>query len=134
MGQASQTLDEFLNESQEPREYKRALAVKMRLEKKARSEIGQLLNVGVDYVTKWTGIYRRRGVIGLKLGHKGSQGYLGGDERVAVINWLKEQGNWDLGALISYVEDEYQVRYKSNQSYYELMQAAGLSWKKKSGD
>ncbi len=132
MNQASQTLDEFLNGSQEPREFKRGLAVKMRAEKKSRTEIAQLLNVGVDYVTKWTGIYRRSGVRGLKLAHKGSQGYLGSDERAGVINWLKEQESWDLGALISYVEDEYQVRYKSKQSYYELMQEAGLSWKKKS--
>ena len=32
--------------------------------------------------------------------------------------------------LRDYLENEYQVVYKSKQSYYELLKDGGLSWKK----
>ena len=34
----------------------------------------------------------------------------------------------DLGSL--YIEDKYDVRFKSNQSYYTLLDEAKISWKK----
>jgi transposase len=66
----------------------------------------------------------------LKLGYKGSVGYLGPEARNEIIAWLREQNKWDMPALQAYVKDEYDVVYKSKQSYYDLFKAAGISWKK----
>jgi putative transposase len=35
-----------------------------------------------------------------------------------------------LPELQAHLEDEYQVVFKSKQSYYDLLTEAGLSWKK----
>jgi transposase len=66
----------------------------------------------------------------LKLGYTGSVGYLSPEARNEIIDWLREQNKWDLPALQAYVKYQYDVVYKSEQSYYDLFQAAGISWKK----
>jgi putative transposase len=37
---------------------------------------------------------------------------------------------WELGELEYKLAFEYDVTYESKQSYYELFNAAGISWKK----
>ncbi|MEL7475683.1 MAG: helix-turn-helix domain-containing protein [Cyanobacteria bacterium J06555_12] len=69
------TLEEFINSNPEPRELKRALAVKMRLEGMKHRQIQPILGVSSNYISRWEQRYREQGVQGLKLAHKGSQGY-----------------------------------------------------------
>lgn len=120
----------FINNSEDPREIKRGMAVKMRLEKEPRKKVAKLLNVGVDYVSKWTRIYKRKGVKGLRLKYKGSESYLKPSEREKVVEWLRDQDKWDVASLVKHIKEEYDVIYQSKQSYYDLMKEAGLSWKK----
>jgi len=49
-----------------------------------------------------------------------------------VIEWLKQKDIWTLGELEYQLASEYDVTYASKQSYYDLFEAAGISWKKTS--
>ncbi len=50
--------------------------------------------------------------------------------RLEVIEWLQKKNYWNLAELKQYVLDKYNVRFASEQSYYDLFKAAGISWKK----
>ena len=83
-------LDEFIASNPEPRELKRALAVKMRLEQMKHRQIQPVVGVSSNYISRWEQRYREQGVEGLKLAHKGSQGYLSDEQRQAVIAWIAQ--------------------------------------------
>ena len=124
----------FMEQTSDPREQKRAIAVRMRLKNYSRKQVAELFNVGPDYVTKWTSIFKQEGVAGLKMGYQGSSGYLSKDERAAVIEWLNQREQWSLDNLIQHLKTGCQVVYQSRQSYYEILKQAKLSWKKVHAD
>ena len=70
------TLNEFIKSNPDPRELKRALAVKMFLENYKHREIQTILGISSGFISKWTKIYEKSGIDGLKLGYLGSNGYL----------------------------------------------------------
>ncbi len=47
-------------------------------------------------------------------------------EKQAILEWLKQKDYWDLQELYSYILVNYQVSFKSKQSYYNLFKAAGI--------
>ena len=57
-------------------------------------------------------------------------GYLKPDERAAIMDWLQKNNYWNLGELKAYIEERYEIVFSSQQSYYEIFDSAGLSWKK----
>ena len=57
-------------------------------------------------------------------------GYLKPDERAAIMDWLQKNNYWNLGELKAYIEERYEIVFSSQQSYYEIFEWAGLSWKK----
>jgi putative transposase len=57
-------------------------------------------------------------------------GYLKPDELAAIIDWLQKKNYWNLGELKAYIEERYEIVFSSQQSYYEIFESAGLSWKK----
>ena len=124
------TLDEFISNNPDPRELKRALAVKMRLSGYTHRKIQEILNVVSSFISKWERRYKEQGVEGLRLGYTGRISYLSSRERQQTIEWLKQKGEWNLEELIEYLFAEYQIVYSSLQSYYELFAAAGISWHK----
>ena len=124
------SLDEIINESRDPREVKRALCVKMRLNKMATSQICELLNTSAQYVSKWNGKYEGAGAEGLLLGYLGSKSYLSQEARAKVLEWIKGQAIISLEAVRDYVAAEHGVVYQSKQSYYDLLDAAGMSYHK----
>jgi putative transposase len=75
-------------------------------------------------------IYHLLGLSGLKLAYKGSVGYLKSEERAAIIDWLQKKNYGNLGELKAYIESRYEIVFSSQQSYYEIFDAAGSSWKK----
>ena len=79
------TLDDIIN-SGDPREIKRALAVKMFEHGADRQYISMILTVSESYVSKWNSIYRKSGAEGLLLGYIGSEGYLDEFDRYDIIN------------------------------------------------
>ena len=123
-------LNTFIQTASDPRELKRALAVRMAMQSYPYREIRAVLQVSIGFITKWKQRYEAQGAEGLQLAYRGSQGYLSPHERQAVIEWLQEKNCWQLGELQHYVESRYDVVFESKQSYYTLFAAAGISWKK----
>ena len=123
-------LTEFIQSNPDPRELKRAITVQMRLKGYKQREIQESLSVSSGFVSKWTQIFTMQGVSALKLAYKGSVGYLTPDERAATIDWLQKNNYWNLGELKAYIESQYEIVFSSQQSYYDIFERAGLSWKK----
>jgi transposase len=125
-----QSLETIINESQDAREVKRALSVKMGMLGITPAMISQILNVSLQYVSKWKIIYEAEGAEGLGLGYQGSQGYLTDQEREAVIAWINGHETLSVEALRDHLDAEYEVVYQSKQSYYALLEAGEMSYHK----
>ena len=123
-------LETFLAEKRDAREYRRALAVKMALKGYAYDAICDILSVTPGFVSQSKKAYEEHGVAGLLLKYKGSQSFLCPEARQAVIQWLQEQQEWGVEQLKSHIEDTYGVVFQSRQSYYDLLAAAKITWKK----
>jgi putative transposase len=78
----------------------------------------------------WKPRFLTSGLEGIKLGYQGGKSYLTAEQRDEIINWLSQKTYWDFDELVNYLAAEYEVIYQSRQSYYELLAAAGISWKK----
>lgn len=124
------TLSEFIASTTDARELKRALAVQMRQQGHPYQQIESLLLVSQSFIGKWQQLYRQQGINALKLGYWGTQGYLNDADKQAVMEWLRQRQTCQLEELIAHVELTYGVVFKSQQSYYDLLHQAGLSWKK----
>ena len=123
-------LDEFIKGNPDSRELKKALAVKMTLEKKPPKEIQNLLNTSRSSVSRWMLAYREKGIEGIRLKYQGLKSQLTEKQRAETIAWLKEKNYYRLEELVNYIDIEYGVQYKSKQSYYSIFKEAGISWKK----
>jgi putative transposase len=124
------TLNEFIKSNPDPRELKRAVAVKMFLENYKHREIQTVLGISSGFISKWTKIHEKSGIDGLKLGYLGSTGYLEASQRQEIIRWLTEKDYWNLAEVQGHIQDNYDVVFESKQSYYSLFEQAGISWKK----
>ncbi|NJL59247.1 MAG: winged helix-turn-helix domain-containing protein [Desulfobacteraceae bacterium] len=51
-------------------------------------------------------------------------------QKDAIIKYLEKQVHPGVEELRDHIEGEYGVVYKSEQSYYDLLKAAGKSWHK----
>jgi len=109
-------------------EVKRALAVKMILFDFKTEDICALLNVSASFVSKWKIRFENEGTEALKLNYKGGKGFLTDDQRDEIILYLRMQPHYSVEELRDYIEYHYGVVYQSKQSYYDLLQAGGLSW------
>ena len=122
------TLEELIASNPDPRELKRALAVKMRIQGHKHREIQPVLGVHSSYISRWESCYREQGVAGLRLKYRGSLGYLSSRQRRAVVEWIKQKTQRTLWEVIDHIESRYDLVYRSMQSYYELLKSAGMSW------
>jgi len=123
-------LDAFLQENRDSREYKRALAVKLALKGYMYAFICDLLDVTPSFVSEWKKAYLQHGTDGLLLKYTGAKRLLSREERQSVISWIQAQTESTVEQLKTYIEDTYHVVFQSRQSYYELLAAAKMSWKK----
>ena len=123
-------LNKFIKSRRDSRELKRAIAVKLALEKYPYLEIQSILNVSPSLITKCKKAFFSEGLKGLSLKYQGAKPLLNNSERQEIIEWLKQKYCWDFPALSSYVFENYKIRFKSQQSYYNLFKEAGISWKK----
>lgn len=122
------SLDEIINGSKDVREVKRALSVKMVEQGLPPAKVSALLNVSLPFVSKWKGIYEAEGAVGLLLGYQGGTSYLSDVQRAAVVDWIKGYDTLSVEALRDYLEATYGVAYQSKQSYYDLLEAGGMSY------
>ena len=121
-------IDEIINEARDAREVKRAVSVKMGQQGFSPAQICQILNVSLQYVSKWKGRYEAGGGAALRVKYRGSEGYLREAERDELQQWIGEQETVSVEAVRDYVEERYGVVYHSKQSYYELLEAGGMSY------
>jgi transposase len=127
-------LDEIINEAQDAREVKRAVSVKMSVQGFSSVQICQVLNVSLQYVSKWKGLYEAEGGAALRLGYRGSGGYLADGQRQAILRWIGARETVSVEALRDYIEEQYGVVYRSKPSYYELLEAGGMSYHRSEKD
>ena len=121
-------IDEIINEATDAREVKRAVSVKMGHQGCSPAQICQVLNVSLQYVSKWKGQYEAEGAAALRMKYRGSEGYLRVEEREEILHWIGAQERVSVEAVRDYVEERYGVVYHSKQSYYELLEAGGMSY------
>jgi putative transposase len=123
-------LEEFIQSNRDPRELKRALAVQMSERGHSYREIRDVLQVSLGFITTCTQRYQAEGVEGLRLKYWGTQGYLNARQKQELFAWLVQEDAWTIEEVIAHIEDIYNVVYRSQQSYYAMLQQAGFSWKK----
>lgn len=123
-------LDAFIDSNPDPRELKRAIAVRMTLRGYPHREIMKILQVSSGFVSKWKQAFIINGIEGIKLGYQGSKGYLSSQEKAIVMSWLKEKNSWNLNELEYYIAEQFKVTFSAKSSYYDLFHEAGISWKK----
>src|SRR5260221_10023826 len=124
------SLDEIINGAEDVREVKRALSVKMVESGMSPVTVSELLNVSLQYISKWKVKYEAEGASGLGLGYQGRDGYLTEAQREAVVAWIGGQETLSVEAVRDHVEATYGVVYQSKQSYYDLLSAGGMSYHK----
>ena len=129
-GNVIQSLRDFIKSNPDPRELKRALAVKLALEGWAYRAIQQSLGVSYGFISKWKTCFQARGISGIRLAYKGRESFLTKEQKEAVIAWIISQEHWDVSELEVYLIEQYDVVFQSPQSYYEFLNKARISWQK----
>jgi putative transposase len=124
------SLDEIIKESQDVREVKRALSVKLVEQGMSAQKVSELLNVSLQYVSKWKVKYETEGAAGLALGYPGSERYLNETQRDRIVAWIQSHETLNVEAVRDHLEAEYGIVYQSKQSYYDLLDAGGMSYHK----
>ena len=120
----------LIKSNPDPRELKRALAIKMSIERQSDEIIAQILGVSKSFIRDWKKAFKAKGIEGIKLGYQGAKGKLTIEQRIEIIEWLKSKKYWHLDELMNHLEDKYDVVYKSKQSYYDLFEQGRVSWKR----
>jgi transposase len=128
--EALQELEDFIGSKPDPRELKRALAIRMLIEGISRETIQSLLGVSSPFISKWKVNYALQGIEGLKLKYQGSIGQIKPEEKKEIIEWLQSKSHWSVLELENHIEERYKIKFKSKESYYELLKKARISWKK----
>lgn len=123
-------LQDFIALRPDAREVRKALAVKLVYQGYLYDEIQAILEVSRGSITGWKQAYEQEGIEGLRLKYKGRKSHLLGEQREEVLSWLQTKDIWELSELEYKLAFEYDVVYESRQSYYDLFEEAGISWKK----
>ena len=123
-------LQEFIALRPDAREVRKALAVKLVYQGYLYEEIQTILDVSLGSIAGWKKAYELQGIDGLRLNHQGRKSYLSSEQKDEVLSWLQTKNCWELGELEYKLAFEHDVVYESKQSYYDLFDAAGISWKK----
>ena len=121
-------LAQLIEETTDVRELKRALSVKLREEGMATEAIGKVLQVTPRAVRTWRKRYEREGVEGLQVRYRGSESYLRVEQRQEIEDWLGAQETITVEEVRDELEARYGIVYQSKQSYYDLLDASGLSY------
>lgn len=123
-------LQDFIAVCRDARQARKALAVKLVYQDYLYEEIQTILDVSLGSITGWKQAYEQDGIDGLRLNYKGRKSYLSAEQREEVLSWLSKKDCWELGELEYKLAFDYDVVYESKQSYYDLFDAADISWKK----
>lgn len=124
-------LTEFINSTNNLREWKRGQAVRLNLQGWSYEEISRILEMSYRSVARAKKEYKQQGVLGLKLKYKGSQSYLTEVQKNEVKKWVFEKAERrNISELQRYIMETYDVVFKSPQSYYAILNDSQLTWQK----
>lgn len=121
-------LAQLIEETTDVRELKRAVSVKLGEAGMATKAIGAVLQVTPRAVRKWRRRYEREGVDGLEVRNRGSESYLSVGQRQEFEDWLGARETITLEEVRDKLEARYGIVYQSKQSYYDFLDASGLSY------
>jgi putative transposase len=121
-------LAQLIEETTEVRELKRAVSGKLGERGMTTEAVGEVLQVTPRAVRKWRRRYEREGVEGLHVRNRGSESYLSVAQRQEIEDWLGAQETITLEEGRDEIEARYGIVYQSKQSYYDLLDASGLSY------
>jgi putative transposase len=121
-------LTKLIEETTDVRELKRAVSVKLREGGMLTAAVGEVLQVPARTVRAWYQQYEREGVEGLRVKYRGSESYLSVEQRHEMEDWLGAQETITVEEVRDEIEARYGIIYQSKQSYYDLMDASGLSY------
>src|SRR5215471_4746375 len=127
-GPSMDGLTKLIEETRDVRELKRALSVKLGEEGMTTEAIGAVLQVTQRAVREWRKRYEREGVEGLHVRYRGSESYLSVEQRQEMEDWLGAHETITVAEVRDELEVRYGIVYHSKQSYYELLDASGLSY------
>ncbi|MEQ8540122.1 MAG: helix-turn-helix domain-containing protein [Coleofasciculus sp. D1-CHI-01] len=122
-------LNNFIFKTKDVRECKRAEAVKLELLGISHQEIANKLGVSMSFIAKHKKHYNEKGVDGLKLKYKGAKGYLTSTQKAEIVDWIKCTQSRNLSALKRYLKDNYNVVFKSKESYYRILRESQVCWR-----
>lgn len=125
-----QELQDFISNTRDVREWKRAEAVKLRLRGFSYREIEERLEVSTSFIAQTQRKFLIYGIRGLKLGYRGSKGYLTSEQKIEIMSWLNQPKNRNLSELERHLIETYDVLFKSPQSYYQILNEGHLTWQK----
>lgn len=121
-------LAQLIEETAAVRELKRAVSVKLSERGMATEAVSEVLQVTPRAVRKWRRRYEREGVAGRQVRNRGSESYLSGEQRQEIEDWLGAQETLTLDEVRAEIEARYGIVYQAKQSYYDLLDASGLSY------
>lgn len=123
-------LQKFILHTKDIREWKRGQAVKLRFQGFSYREIEKRLEVSTSFIAQTQSKYLSLGIAGLKLKYQGSKSYLTTEQLSSTIQWLSRLENRNISELERYLMTNYDVVFKSRESYYRILKAGQLSWQK----
>ena len=123
-------LEEYLSKIKDVKEWKRAEAVRLRLIEKSYEEIQNRLGVSISFIAKSQKKYLEKGISGLKLEYQGSKPYLTPSQLKEIEQGLIPIERRNISELERHLIEEYDVVFKSPQSYYQILRDSQLSWQK----
>jgi putative transposase len=121
-------LAQLIEETTDVRELKRAVSVKLGERGMATEAVGEVLQVTPRAVRKWRRRYEQEGIEGLQVRNRGSEGYLSVAQRQEIEDGLGAQETLTLEEVRDEIEARYGIVYQSKQSYYDVLDASGLSY------
>ncbi len=125
-----QELNEFIHNTKNLKEWKRVQAVKLRLLGLDYKSIEVSLGVSTSFIAQTQRKYLLQGVSGLSLGHQGSRSYLTREQKKEIIKWLQPPERRNISELERHLIEEYDVLFRSKESYYQILRNANLIWQK----
>ncbi len=124
-------LTEFIDSTNNIREWKKSQAVRLNLQGWSYAEISLILKISYRSIARAKKEYKEQGVLGLKLKYKGSKSYLSEAQNNEVKTWLLEKiERRNLSELERHLIETYDVVFKSPQSYYDILKDSQLTWQK----
>jgi putative transposase len=121
-------LAQLIEKTSDVRELKRAVCVKLRKGGMPTEAVGEVLHLPPRTVRAWCQRYEQEGVEGLRLQYRGSESYLSVEQRQEIEDWLRAQETITVEEVRDEIEARYEIMYQSKQSYYDLLEASGLSY------